>query len=165
MSAQVTDIFPNAQLEGNKAYKRRISEVSTGRGRRRGRGRGRFSRGSSRGGREGRCGSERGRQDNPPVVSKTFNSIDICDPTREISAQDWEKLGWDGQAYVSRLCNRGIGRGQGGRQVKGDVRGTNSAVREANITSQGPAKEQTAGKGFGTGRGSRNGAQFGGGGY
>jgi hypothetical protein len=49
MSAQVTEIFPNAQLEGKKAYKRRISELGTDRGRGRGRGRGRFNRDAGRG--------------------------------------------------------------------------------------------------------------------
>ena len=112
-----------------------------------------------------RGGAGRGGQDDTPVSFKTFNGIYIREPTREISAQDWDNLGWDGRACVSRLCKRGTGRGQGRVQDIGGGRGTDRAVREANVTGQEPYKEQTAGQGDGTGHGDRNGARFGGGGY
>ena len=84
-------------------------------------------------------------------------SIDIRDPTREISDQDWENLGWDGRAYVYRLSKLGTGRGQGRGQGRGGGLGTDCAVRGANITGQGPSKKKNSGQGDGTGRGARNG--------
>ena len=105
--AQVTEIFPNEQLEIKKTYKRRISELDTGsRVRGWGRGHGRFQRGG-RGGRGGRnCGGARGGQDDPADQFNTFNGVYIHDIIRDISAADWEAIGNDGHAYVGRVRNR-----------------------------------------------------------
>ena len=80
LSAQVTEIFPYAQLEGKKTFKRRISELHTERGQGRGRGHGRFSRGGGgggRGGRGGRGGVACDEHDDPAVPYNTFNGVDI----------------------------------------------------------------------------------------
>ena len=159
LSAQVTEIFPNAQLESKKTYKRRISELDTGsRGRGRGRGRGCFQQGG-RGGRGGRnSGSVRGGQDDPAEQFNTFNGVDIHDITRDISTADWEALGNDGRAYVGRVLNRnrGQGAGRGG--------GCGKAGHQVAEVGRDPAEED-AGRGDGPRCGCRNCACFAGGGY
>jgi hypothetical protein len=159
LSGQVTELFPNAQLE-NKSKKRRVSEVTGGRGQGRGgrgRGRGRFQRGGAgRGGRGNRSGSERNFD--------TFHEINIRDPTRSFTDAEWDGLQADGRAYVNRLRNRGRpqGRGERGRgndPARGRGRGGRQAA-EAAVERNEP--EQDAAN---TGRGARNGARFGGGAY
>ena len=167
LSAQVTEIFPSAQLEGKKTFKRRILELDTGRGQGRGRGRGRFSRGGGggRGGRGGRGRGARGGHDDPPTPYNTFNGVNIRDPTREINDAEWEALGWDGRAYVTRVRTRrrGAGAGRGGGRGRG--REVQEVIIPANNTSKITKTSQNTGRGDGLGRGSRNGVRFGGGGY
>ena len=103
LSAQVTEIFPMDQLESKKSYKRRISEIRSGRGGGRGRGRGKFQQGGGQGGRDGRGGS--GGHNDPAVLYNTFNGVDIRDHTRDFSTEDWDNLGYDGRAYVTRFCS------------------------------------------------------------
>ena len=162
LSGQVTELFPNAQLDGNKR-KRRVSEArGGGRGGRGGRGRGRFQRGG-RGGRGGR-GYRGGGHNDPERPYNTFHNISIRDPTREFTAAEWESLQGDGRAYVTRM-RRQAPRGGRGRSDDGG-RGRGRGVSETDTDRASDAGRGTdTGRGTGRGRGAQNGSRFGGGAY
>ena len=85
LSGQVTELFPNAQLE-NKSKKRRVSEVAGGRGRgcgNKSHGRGRFQRGGHGSGRGGR-----GNGSTPERDFDMFHGINIRDVTRDFSGAE-----------------------------------------------------------------------------
>jgi hypothetical protein len=161
LSGQVTELFPNAQLDNKK--KRKVSEVNGGRGRGRGgggrgRGRGRFQRGGHGAGRGGR-GSD------PERDFTTFHGINIQDVTRDFTSTEWDDLKADGRAYINRLrnrdrpANRGGGRGRGNDDARGRGRGGRQVAEAATERAE---QEPAGGRG---GRGAQNGSRFGGGAY
>ena len=109
-SQQVSRLHGRAQLENKKYRKRRISEVRTRGGHGQG-GCGRYERGGRRSGRGGRGG--RGGRDQVVI-----NGIDVSDPTRSFTNDEWSKLARNGgQAFVMQARERMAGRGgrAGGR--------------------------------------------------
>ena len=84
------------------------------------------------------------------------------DNNLEFSTGYWDNLGYDGRAYVTRICSGRIGgRGanRGGRNTGDNPRGVNeSTTTDIPPNKQGsePGREE---------RGARNGARFRGGGY
>jgi hypothetical protein len=165
-SQQVWRIHGSAQLEyrRGKSRKRGISSVNsqTGRG---GRGRGRYggrSGGRGRGGRGrgGRSGGSRGQRNN-------INGVDITDPNRTFSPDEWDRLGAEGRSTVFNERNPDtFRRTGGGRATGGRGRGTETernvattAIVEYDADAQ-PAEQETV-----TERGGRNGRGFGRGAY
>lgn len=160
-SSEVARLHGVAQLEGmERRGKRKISALDTsGRG---GRGRGRF------GGRGGRGGRGRGgRGGGGGGGNRTeINGVDVSNPTRDFSTEEWNALGADGWRYVQsardringaktgRGGDRGRGRGGGG----GD-RSIGAVAKDKHDTDSG---EQDSGSGE---RGSKNGRNFGRGAY
>ena len=175
-SSYVARIHGGAQLENKRYRKRQISGLGThprggrGRGRYGGRYGGRYNdRGGRGAGRDGRGG--RGR-----LGPNRINGVDVSDPTRAFTAQEWEALARDGgRAYVwqarERIAGRGRGR-DGGRFGPGQQPGRNIAALgyyqpDPNQQQPPPAPApapDAAGRGLGD-RGGRNGRGFGRGAY
>lgn len=173
-SQQVASVYGTAQLEHRRGKKKRgIYAVNnrTGRG---GRGRGRFGgRGGRDGGRGGRGGRFGGRGQNH---SRTmFNNVDVSDPTRSFTPQEWEQLQRDGHIYIvqqrDRLAGRGGGRlpGRGRDGGRGNGRGDDGRNTSAANTGRGGGNIQ--GDDYNSNdrdngeRGGRNGRGFGRGAY
>jgi hypothetical protein len=171
-SQQVSRLHGGAQLEEQKFKRRRISQVDTcggrvdhgGRG-----GRGRFRgghRGGRGGGRSGRGGCIGGRR-------TIINGVDVSDPFRTFSGDEWEQLRYNGgRDYVNNARQRsgnhsrgaqGRGRdgqnGRGGQRIVSEVE-TN---RQQQNQDDGNDNEQST-RGHGD-RGGRNGRGFGRGAY
>ena len=166
-SQQVSRIHGGAQLEQQKYKKRRISQVSTtqgGRfGGRRG-GRGRF--GSRTGSGRGRFGGRAGGRG----FANTINGVDVSDPTRGFSDDEWERLRLNGgRQYIINARERMNGRGgRGGRGREGG--GGRFAQRNAAEVESSNRQEQeqdadSVPSGRGNERGGRNGRGFGRGAY
>ena len=167
-SQQVSRIHGGAQLETQRYRKRRISELNTSRGGHhggRGGGRSRF------GGRGG--GRSRGRGDGGRGGGRgtVINGVDVSDPTRSFTAEEWESLQYNGgRAYVmqapdrmARRGGRGRGRGRhGGRYSQRNTSEVESSERQDE--QQGQEREQQ-GNGRNNERGGRNGRGFGHGAY
>ena len=96
MSAQVTEIFPNSQIEAKKNSKRKISEMNQ-----RGGGRGRGGRGGRRRFQRRRGRGGQGNQGDPAANFDTFNGINARDVTRDFNDGDWNNLGAYGHACKS----------------------------------------------------------------
>jgi hypothetical protein len=167
-SQQVSRIHVSAQLEyrKGKSRKRGISSVNsqTGRG---GWGRGRYGgrsggRGCGGRGRGGRSGGSRGRRNN-------INGVDISDPQRTFSGDEWNRLGPEGRSTVIDMRERNPDtsrRTGGGRDGGGRGRGTetdrtigSTAIIKYDADAQ-PADNEPV-----TDRGGRNGRGFGRGAY
>lgn len=166
-SQEVARLHGGAQLENRKQRKRRVSEVSSGRGRSGrgrfgGRGRGRYG---ERGGRSGR--GARGQSSSQGRGNGTIiNGIDVTDPTRTFEDHEWESLGYNGgRAYVMQARERINGRGRGRDTGRGRGQRNASATSSTEHTGSSVAAEETdttAGTGRGNGeRGGRNGRGFG----
>ena len=178
----ISNIHSGAQLEyanrhsGKKRYVSAVDSSSGrgGRGRAR-RGGGRFGqqsgRGNGHGGRSGRGGHGRGDQ------RVRMNNVDVTDPNRNFQADEWEKLGSGGRAYVLQLRDtpaggrggRDGGRGGGaGRSVDGQRSASAaSTATNANNTETGTQRgnsDQSVVSEI-TERGSQNGRNFGRGAY
>ena len=162
MSSQVSLIFPSTGKDIRR--KRRIGEVNSDR--RGGRGRGRYSgrgRGRGRGGRGGR---------NLDPGNCVLNGVNISDPTRDFSQEEWQKLRDGGHIHTIRelrsRSHRSGGRGRGregnrNRSVHAVEQSNNQAGEEntnsiVNNANQPNADNQTLsrggqnGTGFGSGR-------------
>lgn len=104
MAGQIAVLFPAAAVTPDTRVKRRISSTQA-----RGRGRGRFS-GPGRGGHP---------TQHPAATMSTINGVDVSDPTRTFSGDEWNRLRESGLlSWVMDRRNipgRGGGRG-GGRQ-------------------------------------------------
>jgi hypothetical protein len=159
-SQQVAQIHGPAQLEykQQRGKKRGIYAIDSRAGRG---GRGRGCTGN-RGGR-GRGSAGRGRGNNPNII----NGIDISDPTRNFTSQEWEALG-AGRALVTQMRNRangqnnnngGGGRGRGRGRGRGDDRNA-SATNVSSVTFEDDAHEQTQSTNTRNERGGRNGRGF-----
>ena len=166
-SKEVARIHGPAQLENRreKDRKRRISSVQTdsqGRGGGRGRFGGRGGRGRGRG---GRFGGRGGRGGQGGRGQTTINGVDVTDPTRAFTNDEWEALSYNGgRAYVAQArerMNRGStnSHGRGGNEGRG--RGISAATTETpndEATQMSEMTNTTAGRG---GRGGTNGRGFG----
>jgi hypothetical protein len=167
-SQQVARIHGPAQLEykQQRGKKRGIYAIDTRQGRG-GRARGRTGNRGGRGGRGGRAGA-RGNSN-----THVINGIDVSDPTRNFTAQEWETLGPANRALVMEMRNRasGQGRGTGGRgRGRGRGRDNDEGGRSVNVSSvtfEDDAQEHNSGQSEGTRseRGGRNGRGFGRGAY
>jgi hypothetical protein len=110
-SQQVARIHGPAQLEykQQRGKKRGIYAIDT-RHARGGRGRGRTGYRGRHGGRGGRGGGRgRGNSNNTHLM----NGIDVSDPTRNFTTQEWETLGPANRALVTEMRNRANGQGRG----------------------------------------------------
>ena len=176
MSGLVANLHASAQLDyanrnsaGNKRRYVSATDSTGGRGRARTGGRSgqRGGRHSGRG-RDNR-GSGRGRGE----YRRTFaNNVDISDPHRNFSADEWERLGTM-RSYVLQLREGG----RGGRANRGDNRSgnntsTNRATSSVSTTNNNNESNDNATTGGGnsvvseiTERGSQNGRSFGRGAY
>jgi hypothetical protein len=171
-SQQVSRLHGGAQLEQQKFKRRRISQVDT-RGGRGGRGRrgglGRFS-GGHRGGRGGGHSGRGGRRGGGRAI---INGVDVSDPFRTFSGDEWEQLRHNGgRDYVNNARQRsgnhnrnlqGRGRdGHGGQRIVSEVE-THRRQQNQDTDEHGNDNEQdTPGAGD---RGGRNGRGFGRGAY
>jgi hypothetical protein len=136
-SQQVACIHGPAQLEHSQSRhkKRGISAVDT-QPTRGGRGRGQFGNCSGgRGGGRGDCGRGRGGRS---YRNHDINGINVLDPNRSFTAQEWEALGPNGgQTTVMQM--RGRLSGRGGRENSGRGRGARGAgTNERNVSAQIP---------------------------
>ena len=159
LGALIATVHGSAQVE-NLRYRQRKRQVSAvygrdGRGRGRGRAR-RGGRGGRDGGRNNRDGRGRGRGQGRVVI----NGIDVSDPTRSFTDEEWDALRPNGGlVYVHQQRERihgrgpgqGRGRGQGGRNIS-------SLETETHDTSENPRNDTND-------RGGRNGGRFGRGAY
>lgn len=181
-SREVSRLHGAAQLEAtrNRSKKRGIYAFDVG-----GRGRGRFGgRYGGRGGRFGRGGGRSGRGGNQNQNSPIINGVNISDPNRNFSPDEWHRLGPEGRtqvlsardrSYINRYGNQG-GRGQQGtpRNPTGG-RGRGNPGRHVsfvetddnqNDTSQNDQQQHNDNNSGGRGdRGGRNGRGFGRGAY
>ena len=167
-SQQVAHIHGPAQLEykQQRGKKRGIYAIDSRAGRG---GRGRGCTGN-RGGR-GRGGAGRGRGGNNTNV---INGIDISNPTRNFTSQEWEALG-PGRALVMQMRNRANGQNNnnnGGGRGRGRGRGhsdnnRNASATVSSVTFEDEVQEQdgTQSEGTRNERGGRNGRGFGQGAY
>jgi hypothetical protein len=181
LSGLISNIHSAAQLDyGNRftGKKERYVSATDSRDRDgRGGGRGRFRRGdgrfhdrSGRGG--GRDGRGRGGRDTGRGASTVrLNGIDVTDPNRSFTPQEWERLG-SARSFVINQRNyvngRATGR-DGGRNGRGNPSGQRDAnTRNASAAQSAPA-DTTEDHGTQvsdiTDRGSQNGRSFGRGAY
>ena len=178
MSGLVANLHASAQLDyanrNSAGNKRRYVSATNSSGQTSGRGRARTGgRYGQRGGRNsGRGRDNRGRSRGE--YRRTFtNNVDITDPHRNFSANEWERLGIM-RSYVLQL-REGAGRsGRGGRgdSRTGDTSSTNrnsSSVASANNNNNNSNDNATTTGNFAvseiTERGSQNGRSFGRGAY
>ena len=165
-SAQVSRLHAGAQLENSKyKNKRNISAMQGcggGRDGGRGRGRGRFGGRSGSGGRG--SGGRSGGRGNGNGSGTKINGVDVADPTRSFTNEEWEQLAWNGgRQYVTqareRMNGRGRGRGRGGQGGRSSG-GSHNASGAASDRNQGEmdtnGNEQTQGGGNGD-RGAQHG--------
>ena len=102
-----------------------------------------------------------------------INGIDVSNPTRNFTAQEWETLGPANRTLVMEMRNRarGQGRGTGGRRRgRGRGRGNDDGGQSVNVSSvtfENDDQEHNSGQPEGTQseRGGRNGCGFGRGAY
>jgi hypothetical protein len=163
-SSQVARIHGPAQLEyRNSRNKKRGIYAIDSRSQRGGRARGRT------GNRGGRGGRGRGGRQQP---SHVINGIDVSDPNRNFTAQEWEALGPNnGRSTVLQMRERASGRGNRGGRSHGRGRGRDN---ERTVSAAGKGErerevhfEDDANRDEGTRneRGGRNGRGFGRGAY
>ncbi|KAI2495964.1 hypothetical protein MHU86_18531 [Fragilaria crotonensis] len=163
--------YANRQQSGNK--RRYVSAMGTndqrgGRGRAR-QGGGRSGQRTGRGGGQGRGGRGRGNE------RRTYaNNVDITDPHRNFTSDEWERLG-SMRSYVLQLregCRGGHGRGDR-NQNYGNANRTTSSVA-TNNNDNGTSNDSSNGNNVSannsvvseiTERGSQNGRSFGRGAY
>ena len=181
LSGLIANIHSGAQIEyahRNQGRKRNISSSESGRGG----GRGRFRRGGrgdgDRGGRgsghrSGRS-SGRGHSSGGGGRSMVINGVDVSDPTRQFSGDEWNRLG-AAREFVWRQRDTINNGGRGGRDGRG--RGNRDAGQRnaSGVASGGNNENDTNGtasvltddtRGTGSGeRGSQNGRGFGRGAY
>lgn len=133
-SQQVARIHGPAQLEykQQRGKKRGIYAIDSRSGRG-GRGRGRFGNRSGRAGRGGRGGNGRGNGSNSLHI---INGIDVSDPSRNFTSQEWEALGPANRAIVLEMRNRANSRNNnsGGGRGRGRGRGRGEGARNASAT-------------------------------
>jgi hypothetical protein len=103
-SAQVSRLHASAQLENSKYKNKRNISAMQGRGGGRdggrGRGRGRFGGRSGSGGRGN--GGRYGRHGNGNGSGTKINDVNVTDPTRSFTNEEWEQLAWNGgHQYVT----------------------------------------------------------------
>ena len=154
MSTQISEIFPGKGESGRKRHIGSVSEHNQG-----GRGRGR---GSGRGGGRGGRGGGRGRGNLGHCV---LGGIDVSDPTREFTENEWSTLRQNGHVRAvidmrNRVNGRGRGRGRGGRGRGGrgyDQRNVRAVqfqddTEDKEEGTEVPPKGGQNGTGFGAGR-------------
>ena len=160
-STQVSRVHGPAQLEIKNARgkKRGIYAVDS-RSQRGGRGRGRH------GNRDGRGRSGHGGCGHTST-SHVINGIDISDPNRSFTAQEWDSLG-HGRAIVMQLREHNQGRGRG-RNAHGRGRGGGCGNEERNVaaveTNEQETPDDATRMNNRNDRGGRNGHGFGRGAY
>ena len=161
-SQQVARIHGPAQLEYRQSRnkKRGIYAIDSRAGRG-GRARGRFGNRHGRGGR-GRSSGRGGR------ASHIINGIDVSDPNRSFTAQEWEALGPNnGRTTVLQMrerANRAGGRDGRGRGQEARGRG-NGGCNIGAVSFEGNDNETELTSTSNSDRGSRNGRGFGRGAY
>jgi len=174
-SAQVSRLHAGAQLENSKYKNKRNVSALQGRGsgrdggrgggRSRFGGRGRFgSRGNS-----GRSGGRGGRGNgNGNGNGTSINGVDVADPTRSFTNEEWEQLAWNGgRQYVNQARERMNGRGRGGRGGRWNGGGRNASGAASDRTQEETdtnTNDQNQGNGNGD-RGAQHGRGFGRGAY
>lgn len=170
LSAEVSRVSAQAIIDSQRhrtTRKRDVSAVDS-RGGGGGRGRGRFGprgrgpgrgRGNSRGGRDGGRGHGANR-------STMFNGVDVSNPRRNFTNDEWNRLGNDGRAYVQnkREDNTGGGapRGSG---ANNDNRNVGAVDVEQQQTDTHDNDDRSADARAHGDRGGRNGRGFGRGAY
>ena len=165
-SKQVARIHGHAQLEykQQRSKKRGIYAIDS-RSQRGGRGRGRTG---NRGGRgRGSAGRGRGGRGNTHIM----NGIDVSDPTRNFTNQEWEALGASNRSLILQMRNRpnntnagGRGRGRG-REHNDNTRNTSANVSAVTFEGDAPEQNSNPSDGSRSERGGRNGRGFGRGAY
>jgi len=175
-SAQVSRLHGGAQLESRKYKKRNVSAMHGRGGRDGGRGGGRARRGNRDGRHGGRGGGGRpaGRGGRGQTNNTLINGVDVSDPTRGFTEEEWGRLAWNGgRQYVNqareRINNRGgrggrVGRdGRGGNRSYGGGHNVSSAglERDNEQVQEGPDPQQNGN----TDRGAQHGRGFGRGAY
>lgn len=182
LSGLISNIHSAAQLEyanRNTSKRRYISAADSydtrgGRGRAR-RGGGRFGQRSGGGNRGGRGRDARGRGRGGSRMRSYINNIDVTDPHRNFSADEWERLGTMRSVVLQMRMNssgRGgrDGRGSGGRDTgqrnaSSTTTTTNAASTANGTTIQQVGGDQSTAVSEITERGSQNGRSFGRGAY
>lgn len=177
LSGLIANIHSAAQLDyGNKfsGKKRYVSATDTRDRDGRGGGRGRFRRGDGRfndrsgrgGGRDGR--GRGGRDSGRGANTVRLNGIDVTDPNRSFTPQEWERLG-TARSFVINQRNYVNGRSAGRDGGRG---GRNNGQRDANDRNASAVQLATATANDNatqvsdlTERGSQNGRGFGRGAY
>jgi hypothetical protein len=159
---QVARIHGPAQLEYRQLrHKKRGIYAIDSRAGRGGRARGRFGQQSGRGGRnyQGRGGRTHNR-------GHTINGIDVTDPNRNFTAQEWEALGPNnGRTIVMQMRERANGRGSrdGRGRGRGQAQGRGNGgcnVSFAGVDGQNEDTSELTGTQH-SDRGGRNGRGFG----
>ena len=171
LGSMVAELHGTAVLESRKyrQKKRQISAMSgQSGGRGRGRGRGRFDRGRGRGGRNdgGRAGrGGRGRG------SVTFNGIDVSDPMRSFTDDEWNALRPNGGlVWITQQRERFGGRGPiirpppANHPMRGQQQQRQAGAVEHEISGYNMQGSDTQSQ-QNDERGSRNGGRFGRGAY
>ena len=147
------------EYQRQRSKRRYVSAAGSDRG---GRARGRFGgRGGGRygrGGRGGRGGRQGGR-------GNQFNGVNISDPYRLFTGNEWQQLGPQGQAYVRSLREQQSGGGRGdyrgggggcqeGREGRRGVSSAHVEGQHQEVQADGAVSERGAqnGRGFGRGR-------------
>ncbi len=145
LSGLISSIHSAAQLDYASRHSNKRRYVSAfnsldgrgGRGRAR-RGGGRFGQQSGRGGR-GRDGRGRGGPGGRGQQRVRMNDVDITDPHRNFTSDEWERLGTTGRSYVLQLRNNPAGSGRGGRDAgrgaAGRSQGDTRSVSATNATN------------------------------
>ena len=161
-SSIVSSVYGAAQIKYrcNRLQKRKISSVHCGSQDRGRRGRGCFGR-HGRGGRvrHGSCGGHGGRSGRH---SNYVNGINVSDPNRSFSPNEWNRLGREGRDCVINEQNRSAGCGGTGNNNRNV--GTTSSLG-GNRDNDNNNNGENEGQGASSDCGSNNGRGFGCGAY
>ena len=152
------------EYKQSRSKKRGVYAIDT-RGGRGSRARGRFGRSGNRGAR----GNNAGRGGTSGGVQDIINGIDVTDPNRNFTAQEWEALGPNnGRAIVLQMRERASGRGNRDGRGRGRGRGRGGNERNigaASVEEHAQDEEGPPASNAGGDRGGRNGRGFGRGAY
>ena len=154
LGAEVARVYAPAMLERKKSNRKRFISAIHRAQDRGGRGRGRF------GGRHGRGrgGGRGGGNGNTTQI----NGIDVSNPSRSFSPDEWNRLGYEGRQFVFNRRDNGGGRGRGGGRGGrgGDGRNASAVDTQQSGTGGSGQEHQSLDE-----RGATNGQAFGRGAY
>ena len=166
LSGLISSIHASAQHEyahRNQSRKRNVSSINAGRAT--GRGGGRFRRGDGRGGRHAGRGFGRGNNGGRGPQRMSINGVDVSDPSRQFSADEWNRLG----VARSYITQQRTGRGRSGNRdassratdydggrnaaAAASTRTDNDTTAAASVLTDGTRSERGSQNGRGFGRG------------